>query len=105
MLPLHCHQVLQELGGDKALERFRIEYEKLYKALKKSHGEQVLEVVCLNKAADPKTAAAARAEPQLATPCSQQGCCWMPTCSSMMLWHRVQRPSAELQLISSNISH
>lgn len=31
-------QVLQELASDKALERFRIEYEKLYKALKKSHG-------------------------------------------------------------------
>ncbi len=33
-------QVLQELASDKALERFRIEYEKLYKALKKSHGNQ-----------------------------------------------------------------
>lgn len=35
-------QVLQELASDKALERFRIEYEKLYKALKKSHGNPVL---------------------------------------------------------------
>lgn len=32
-------QVLQELAGDKGLERFRIEYEKLYRALKKSHGK------------------------------------------------------------------
>lgn len=31
-------QVLQELVGDRSLERFRIEYEKLYRALKKSHG-------------------------------------------------------------------
>lgn len=36
-----CHplnmQVLAELMGDKSLERFRIEYEKLHRALKKSH--------------------------------------------------------------------
>lgn len=32
-------QVLQELASDKGLERFRIEYEKLYRALKKSHGK------------------------------------------------------------------
>jgi hypothetical protein len=32
---------LQELVGDKALERFRVEYEKLYRTLKKSHGERV----------------------------------------------------------------
>jgi hypothetical protein len=31
-------QVLQELASDKALERFKIEYEKLYRALRKSHG-------------------------------------------------------------------
>jgi len=31
--------VLDELAGDKSLERFRIEYEKLYRTLKKSHGE------------------------------------------------------------------
>jgi hypothetical protein len=31
-------QVLQELVGDRGLERFRVEYEKLYRALKKSHG-------------------------------------------------------------------
>jgi hypothetical protein len=30
--------VLQELASEKALERFRIEYEKLYKTLRKSHG-------------------------------------------------------------------
>ena len=30
-------QVLNELVGDKSLERFRQEYEKLHKALKKSH--------------------------------------------------------------------
>jgi hypothetical protein len=34
-----CLQVLQELASDKGLERFRIEYEKLYRALKKSHGK------------------------------------------------------------------
>ena len=32
-------QVLQELVGDHSLERFRVEYEKLHRALKKSHGE------------------------------------------------------------------
>lgn len=31
-------QVLTELASDKSLERFRIEYEKLYRTLKKSHG-------------------------------------------------------------------
>jgi hypothetical protein len=31
-------QVLQELVGDKALQRFRVEYEKLFRTLKKSHG-------------------------------------------------------------------
>lgn len=30
-------EVLQELMGDKSLERFRVEYEKLHRALKKSH--------------------------------------------------------------------
>lgn len=35
----HYLQVLQELASDKGLERFRIEYEKLYRALKKSHGK------------------------------------------------------------------
>lgn len=30
-------QVLNELVGDKSLERFRVEYEKLHTALKKSH--------------------------------------------------------------------
>mmetsp|Transcript_826 Transcript_826/g.1952 ORF Transcript_826/g.1952 Transcript_826/m.1952 type:complete len:874 (+) Transcript_826:61-2682(+) len=30
-------EVLQELVGDKSLERFRLEYEKLHRALKKSH--------------------------------------------------------------------
>ena len=30
-------QVLQELMGDRSLEKFRAEYEKLHKALKKSH--------------------------------------------------------------------
>ena len=32
-----CTQVLAELMGDKSLERFRVEYEKLHRALKKSH--------------------------------------------------------------------
>ena len=31
------YQVLAELMGDKSLERFRVEYEKLHRALKKSH--------------------------------------------------------------------
>ena len=30
-------EVLQELMGDKSLEKFRVEYEKLHKALRKSH--------------------------------------------------------------------
>jgi hypothetical protein len=30
--------VLDELAGDRSLERFRLEYEKLYRTLKKSHG-------------------------------------------------------------------
>jgi methyl coenzyme M reductase beta subunit len=30
-------EVLTELVGDKSLERFRVEYEKLHRALKKSH--------------------------------------------------------------------
>ena len=30
-------QVLNELTGDKSLEKFRVEYEKLHRALKKSH--------------------------------------------------------------------
>merc|ERR1719163_1963094 len=30
-------EVLQELVGDKSLEHFRLEYEKLHRALKKSH--------------------------------------------------------------------
>ena len=33
----HGSQVLTELVGDKSLERFRQEYEKLHRALKKSH--------------------------------------------------------------------
>uniref|UniRef100_A0A383VEV0 Cilia- and flagella-associated protein 58 central coiled coil domain-containing protein n=1 Tax=Tetradesmus obliquus TaxID=3088 RepID=A0A383VEV0_TETOB len=33
-------EVLQELASDKGLERFRIEYEKLYRALKKSHDNE-----------------------------------------------------------------
>ena len=35
--PPHPLQVLQELVGDKSLERFRSEYDKLHRALKKSH--------------------------------------------------------------------
>ena len=35
--PTRASQVLQELVGDKSLERFRSEYEKLHRALKKSH--------------------------------------------------------------------
>ena len=33
-------EVLQELVGDKSLERFRTEYEKLHRALKKSHEQE-----------------------------------------------------------------
>merc|ERR1719364_490598 len=33
-------EVLQELVGDKSLEHFRLEYEKLHRALKKSHGSE-----------------------------------------------------------------
>ena len=33
-------EVLQELVGDKSLERFRAEYEKLHRALKKSHEQE-----------------------------------------------------------------
>ena len=33
-------EVLQELVGDKSLERFRSEYEKLHRALKKSHEQE-----------------------------------------------------------------
>ena len=44
-------QVLQELVGDKSLERFRVEYEKLYRALKKSHGARasLLQVSALTR--------------------------------------------------------
>ncbi len=38
-LALLLQQVLQELVGDKSLERFRVEYEKLFRTLKKSHGK------------------------------------------------------------------
>ena len=33
-------EVLVELVGDKSVERFRLEYEKLHKALKKSHEQE-----------------------------------------------------------------
>ncbi|GMH32197.1 hypothetical protein BSKO_00031 [Bryopsis sp. KO-2023] len=33
-------EVLQELLGDKSLERFRVEYEKIHRALKKSHDNE-----------------------------------------------------------------
>eukprot|EP00798_Chlamydomonas_sp_ICE-L_P006525 gene6525-3166_t len=33
-------EVLQELVGDRSLERFRVEYEKLHRALKKSHDSE-----------------------------------------------------------------
>ena len=33
-------EVLAELTGDKSLEKFRVEYEKLHKALKKSHDSE-----------------------------------------------------------------
>merc|ERR1719453_2775997 len=33
-------EVLQELVGDKSLERFRVEYEKLHRALRKSHEQE-----------------------------------------------------------------
>ena len=36
---LRTLQVLLELQRDKSLERFRAEYEKLFKAVRKSHGE------------------------------------------------------------------
>ena len=34
------NQVLQELMGDRSLEKFRVEYEKLHRALKKSHDSE-----------------------------------------------------------------
>lgn len=40
-------QVLQDLVGDKALQRFRVEYEKLFRVLKKSHGAFVLPQIVL----------------------------------------------------------
>ena len=44
---LSLSQVLTELMGDKSLERFRAEYEKLHKALKKSYeGEKRLTQKC-----------------------------------------------------------
>ncbi len=44
---LNHPQVLAELMGDKSLEKFRIEYEKLHRALKKSHdGEKRLMQKC-----------------------------------------------------------
>ena len=33
-------EVLQELMGDNSLEKFRLEYEKLHRALKKSHDQE-----------------------------------------------------------------
>lgn len=35
---LCCTQVLHELVGDKSLERFCVEYEKVFQAVRKSHG-------------------------------------------------------------------
>ena len=35
-----CRQLLLELGQQPALERFRLEYETLYRALKKSHDSE-----------------------------------------------------------------
>lgn len=47
LLVLDNFQVLTELMGDKSLERFRAEYEKLHKALKKSYeGEKRLTQKC-----------------------------------------------------------
>ena len=37
VVDLILFQVLTELTGDRSLEKFRLEYEKLHKALKKSH--------------------------------------------------------------------
>lgn len=37
---MHIFQVLSQLAGDRSLEKFRAEYEKLYQALKKSHEEE-----------------------------------------------------------------
>ena len=34
------HEVMQELLGDRSLEKFRVEYEKLHRALKKSHDSE-----------------------------------------------------------------
>lgn len=34
---IFSYQVLSELMGDRSLEKFRVEYEKLHRALKKSH--------------------------------------------------------------------
>ncbi|GAX75026.1 hypothetical protein CEUSTIGMA_g2472.t1 [Chlamydomonas eustigma] len=40
VLEREFQEVLQELVGDKSLERFRVEYEKLHRALKKSHDSE-----------------------------------------------------------------
>lgn len=50
LLPARPHlqptQVLQELAGDQSLERFRIEYEKLFRALRKTHGAALKPPAC-----------------------------------------------------------
>ena len=37
VLEKNFQEVLQELMGDRSLEKFRVEYEKIHRALKKSH--------------------------------------------------------------------
>jgi hypothetical protein len=87
-------QVLQELVGDKSLERFRAEYDKLHRALKKSHdSEKRLIKKCreLNQARAPATRAplapATRAPLARRPPrrrrcrrCRCRGCCCRGCC-------------------------
>jgi hypothetical protein len=61
-------QVLNELAGDKSLERFRIEYDKLYRTLKKSHGATLCmrRAWCLLRAAEDRAAGHPATMPQKA---------------------------------------
>ena len=75
--PLSFSQVLQELVGDQSLERFRAEYDKLHKALKKSHeSEKRLIKKCreLNQV-------------RCATPLL--GCRLRPHCTTAAAWQRL----------------
>ena len=45
-IPYHHPQVIEEFKGDKAAERFLDEYEKLYQALRQSHKDLKVGLVC-----------------------------------------------------------